>query len=86
LDYVVKADFCSEWTFEQVKSWNVIGKIPGKTSKIAIINDFYDDWWNQATFDEAVGVGLILGIAKYINENNIKPELTLKFITWGGHE
>lgn len=85
-NYVVKADFCSEWAWERVDSWNVIGEIPGNSSKVAIINDFYDGWWNQATCDEAVGVGLILGIAKYLIDNNIKPELTLRFITWGGHE
>jgi len=85
-NYIVKADFISDWEWEQVDSYNVIGEIPGKSSKIAIINDFYDGWWNQATCDEAVGVGLILGIAKYLNDNCITPELTLKFICWGGHE
>jgi hypothetical protein len=84
--YTVKADICSEWTWQRVDSWNVIGEIPGKSSKIAIINDFYDGWWNQATFDEAVGIGTILGIAKYIIDHNITPELTLKFVAWGGHE
>lgn len=85
-DYTVKADFCSEWAWQHFDSWNVIGEIPGRSSKIAIINDFYDGWWNQATFDEAVGVGLILGIAKYIIDNNITPWLTLRFISWGAHE
>jgi len=85
-DYVVKADFCSEWAWEHVDSWNVIGEIPGNSSKIAIINNFYDGWWNQATCDGAQSVGLILGIAKYLKDNNIKPELTLRFIMWGGHE
>ena len=85
-DYVVKADFCSEWAWEPVDSWNLIGEIPGNSSKIAIINTFYDGWWNQATCDQATSLGSILGIAKYMIDNNIKPELTLKFIAWGGHE
>ena len=85
-DYVVKADICSEWTWEYVDSWNVIGEILGKSSKVALINKFYDSWWNQATFDGAVGVGVILGIAKYIIDHNITPELTLKFVLWGNHE
>lgn len=85
-DYTVKADFCSEWSWEHGDSWNVVGEIQGRSPKVAIINDFYDGWWNQATFDEAVGVGLILGIAKYIIENNITPWYTLKFISWGAHE
>jgi hypothetical protein len=85
-DYVVKADFCSEWAWEHVDSWNVIGEIPGNSSKIAIINNFYDGWWNQAACDGAESIGLILGIAKYLKDNDIKPELTLRFIMWGGHE
>jgi len=85
-DYTVKVDFCSEWAWQQVESWNVIGEIPGRSPQIAIINGFYDGWWNQATCDEAVGVGLILGIAKYIIDNHITPELTLRFISWGSHE
>jgi len=28
----------------------------------------------------------MLGIAKYLKDHNIIPELTLKFIAWGGHE
>jgi hypothetical protein len=85
-EYIVKADFCSEWTWERVESWNVIGEIPGNSSKIAILNNFYDGWWNQAACDGAQSVGLILGIAKYLKDHNITPELTLRFIAWGGHE
>ena len=84
--YVVKADICSEWAWEHVDSYNVIGEIPGKSSEIAIINTFYDGWWNQATCDQAASLGSILGLAKYMIDNDIKPELTLKFIAWGGHE
>jgi hypothetical protein len=85
-DYIVKADFCSEWAWEHVDSYNVIGEIPGNSSEIAIINTFYDGWWNQATCDQAASLACILGFAKYLVDNNIKPELTLKFIAWGGHE
>jgi hypothetical protein len=84
--YSVKADFCSEWSWEKVDSYNIIGDIPGKSPKIAILSAFYDGWWNQATFDMAIGVGNILGIAKYLIDNNIQPELTIRFICWGGHE
>ena len=85
-NYVVKADLCSEWEWEKVESYNLIGEIPGKSDKIAIINAFYDGWWNQATSDVATSVGAILGLAKYIKDNGIVPELTLKFIFWGSHE
>ncbi|GEM_PF-2575259 len=85
-NYIVKADFCSEWAWENVDSYNVLGEIPGNSSKVAIINTFYDGWWNQATCDQAASLALILGLAKYIVDNDIKPELTLKFIAWGGHE
>ena len=86
LGYIVKADICSEWTWKHVDSWNVIGEIPGRSKKIAMICVLYDGWWSQATADDAVGVGLMLGIAKYIKDHNLIPWLTLKFIAWGGHE
>jgi hypothetical protein len=84
--YIVKVNFCSEWAYKKVDSWNIIGEIPGKSSRIAIISNHYDCWWNQGTVDEGVGVATCLGLAKYIKDNNIVPELTLKFIMWGGEE
>jgi hypothetical protein len=84
--YKVRADICSKWRYETKESWNVIGEIPGKSSKIALISGHYDCWWNQGTFDEGIGVATSLGIAKYIIDHHITPEYTLRFIAWSGEE
>ena len=85
-DYVVKADFCSEWTWERVDSWNVIGDVPGKSSKIAMICAHHDSWWNQGTCDQLLSVTMAMGIAKYLIDNDITPELTLRIVAFAGEE
>jgi len=82
----LKADFCSEWAWKYVDSWNVIGEIPGKSSKTAIIGAHYDCYWNQGTCDQLLSVTMALGIAKYLIDHNITPELTLKVIAFAGEE
>ena len=72
---------------ESVTSYNVIGQLNGTDkNKIAIIDCLYDSWWCQGTADSAIGMGMVLGIAKYFKDFNITPKYTLKFIAFGGEE
>ena len=72
---------------ESVESDNVIGTIYGAdTSKTIIVSSLYDCWWDQGTTDSAIGMSIVLGIAKYFKENNILPRYNLKFIAFGGEE
>lgn len=70
-----------------VVSYNVIGQLNGTDpSKTVIIDCLYDCWWNQGTADSAIGMAMVLGLAKYFIEHNIKPKYNLKFIAFGGEE
>ena len=72
---------------EQVESYNVIGQINGTyKDKIVIIDCLYDGWWCQATADSAIGMAMVLGIAKWFKDNNITPKYTTRFIGFGGEE
>ncbi len=70
-----------------VVSYNVIGELKGRDpSKSVIVSCLYDGWWNQATGDSAIGMAMVLGIAKYFVQANITPQYTIKFIAFGGEE
>jgi len=72
---------------ESVTSYNVIGQLNGTDkNKTVIIDCLYDSWWCQGTADSAIGMGMVLGIAKYFQDHNITPKYTLKFIAFGGEE
>lgn len=68
-------------------SYNVIGQLNGTNqNKIVIVDCLYDSWWCQGTGDSAIGMGIVLAVAKYFIENNIIPKYTIKFIGFGGEE
>jgi hypothetical protein len=70
-----------------VISYNVIGELKGRDpTKSVIVSCLYDGWWNQATGDSAIGMAMVLGIAKHFVQANITPLYTLKFIGFGGEE
>lgn len=70
-----------------IESYNVIGTIYGEDpSKTIIVCSLYDSWWNQGTADSAIGMSIVLSIARYFVENNITPKYNLKFIAFGGEE
>lgn len=72
---------------ESVVSYNVIGQLNGTSpTKTVIIGCLYDSWWCQGTADSAIGMAMVLGIAKYFVEHDIAPEYTLKFIAYSGEE
>jgi hypothetical protein len=68
-------------------SYNIIGQLNGSdTSKIIIIDSLYDSFWTQGTADSAIGMSIVLGIAKYLTDNNITPKYTIQFIGFSGEE
>lgn len=83
-----RIDFYLNQTYkESVESYNVIGQLNGTDpGKIVLIDCLYDGWWNQATADSAIGMAMVLSIAKWFKDNNITPKYTIKFIGFGGEE
>jgi len=72
---------------DSVISYNVIGQLNGTDpTKTVIVDCLYDSWWCQGTADSAIGMAMVLGIAKYFKENNIIPKYNMKFIGFGGEE
>jgi len=85
-NYTIHFLLDQEWN-EHIESYNVIGQINGSNKNVTVIVDcLYDGRWNQATADSAVGMGIVLGIAKYMKDNNIKPKCNVKFIGFSGEE
>jgi len=87
---IVTADFVlNAYVDRDVESYNVVGTIPGKIEdKTVVIGAHYDSTWGQCTIDNAVGVGIMFGIAKYFSDNydNIRPNYTMKFVAFSGEE
>lgn len=72
---------------KSVISYNVIGQLNGTDpSKTVIVDCLYDSWWCQGTGDSAIGMAMVLGIAKYFVDHNITPKYNIKFIGFGGEE
>jgi len=72
-----------------VESYNVIGQLNGTNPrKTVIVCCLYDSWWCQGTGDSAIGMGIVMGIAKWFAEHYAqqKPNYTMKFIGFGGEE
>jgi hypothetical protein len=91
-DYIGTSDCLIDFTLGQeyiqpVESYNVIGQIDGTdTLKTVIIGCLYDSWWNQGTADAAIGMGILLAIAKYFDDKDITPKYNVKFVAYGGEE
>jgi len=70
-----------------VISYNVIGQLNGTDpTKTVIVDCLYDSWWCQGTADAAIGMAMVLGVAKYFTDNNITPGYNIKFIGFCGEE
>ncbi len=86
IDYYVN----QQWN-TSVESYNVIGQITGQDpSQTVICGVLYDSVWSEGTVDSAIGVGIMLAIAKYMKEletnYDITPKYTVKFVAYGGEE
>lgn len=81
-------DFFINQTYnDSIISYNVIGQLNGTDpSKIVIVDCLYDSWWCQGTADAAIGMAMVLGVAKYFKDNNLTPKYNMKFIGFGGEE
>jgi hypothetical protein len=72
---------------KSVESYNVIGQLNGTNrAKTVLVCCLYDGWWGQCTADSAIGMAMVLGIAKYFVDHKIKPKYNIKFIGFGGEE
>jgi hypothetical protein len=63
---------------------NGVATIPGKSSEIVIVNAHADAWWTGAN-DNADGLAVMLGLARYYAHRKEKPTRTLLFMVSGGH-
>ena len=68
--------------------YNVIGEIKGTSPKneTVILCCLYDSGQCQGTGDSAIGMSIVMAIAKYFVENDIEPYYNLKFIGFCGEE
>ncbi|MDR0817901.1 MAG: M28 family peptidase [Clostridiales Family XIII bacterium] len=64
---------------------NVWGEIPGKTDDVIYFISHYDGYYHSF-FDDAVGVGLIISMAKAFIDSGYEPEKTLRFVAHGAEE
>ncbi len=79
--------FVKEMYNKSVVSYNVIGQLNGTDqSKTVIVDCLYDSVWCQGTGDSAIGMGIVMGVAKYFTDYNIVPKYNIKFIGFGGEE
>jgi hypothetical protein len=70
-----------------VTSYNIIGQLNGTDpTKTIILDSLYDSVWTQGTADSAIGMSIVLGIAKYYTDNNITPKYNIQFIAFCGEE
>ena len=72
-----------------LEAYNVLGNITidhSPDDALAIISNRYDGWWGQTPGDSGVGGAILLGIAKYMKDYNIKPKYNLTFLFTTGEE
>ena len=70
-----------------VTSYNVVAYRDGiDNSKTMIINNRLDNWWNPGPGDSGAGGAIVLGLAKYFNDNHITPKINLTFLFTTGEE
>jgi hypothetical protein len=68
---------------------NVLGNITipsNPENKIAVISNRYDGWWGQTPGDSGLSAGIVLGLAKYLKDNNIVPKYNTTFLFTTGEE
>ncbi|MCK4364449.1 MAG: M28 family peptidase [Thermoplasmatales archaeon] len=85
-NYTIDFYLNQSWN-ESVESYNVIGQLNGTNEdETIIVCSLYDSWWCQGTGDAAIGMSMVVAIAKYFKENNIVPRCNVKFIGFCGEE
>lgn len=66
--------------------YNVLGRIPGRQADRFIIVGAHYDAWFTGYWDNAVGVGAIMAMAKALLESGYQPEHTLIFLSTDAEE
>jgi hypothetical protein len=85
-DYRIDFYINQQWN-ESVESYNVIGQKNGTNpNETVIVSCLYDSQWNQGTGDSAIGMAIVLGLAKYMKDQNITPRCNVRFIGFCGEE
>lgn len=67
-------------------SYNVVGKLKGKSSDQQIIVSGHYDMYFKAYQDDSSAIGLVLGMAKAMKEANYQPENDILFVAHGAEE
>ena len=71
---------------EKGTSYNVVGKIKGKSSDQQIlVSGHYDVYWNGFQ-DDSCAIGLVLAMAKAMKDSGYTPENDILFIAHGSEE
>ena len=70
---------------ENVQSQNVWGEIPGKTDEVIYMMAHMDGYFHSF-YDDASGIGLILGSAKAMIDSGYEPDKTIRFVCHGSEE
>ena len=70
-----------------VTAYDITGYInPLNKNKKAVLSSRLDGWWGQTPGDSGCGNAVVLGIAKYIKDNNINPKYNLTILYTTGEE
>jgi len=67
-----------------VVAYRNISHSPGNA--IAVLSNRMDGWWSETPGDSGVGGAILLGIGKYMNDNDITPKYNLTFLFTTGEE
>lgn len=70
---------------ENTTSHCVWGEIPGKTDEVVYMFAHMDGYFHSY-FDDASGVGLIMGVAKAMIDSGYEPTKTIRFVCNGAEE
>jgi len=65
-------------------AWNGVATLPGASPQVVIVNAHADAWWDGAD-DNADGLAVMLGLARYYAHRGRRPARTLVFMVSGGH-
>jgi len=77
------------WWTTGVDAWDIEGHInidKSSGDKIVVISNRHDSHWGECPGDSGAGAGMVLGIAKYFKDYNIKPKYNLTFLQTTGEE
>ena len=73
----------------QMRSANVVGEIPGTdlANEIVILGAHLDSWDpGVGALDDGAGVAIMMGVAKLINELDVKPRRTIRVVLFANEE